>query len=120
MNKRIYFLLLPVLLLIVTIKSKSCFPAIFHVHGSEYSVFAKGSAPAPFSVSLDKHHDRKVKSTIRIKAWDDASTGVVFSNSYFPKSVSVYNTVHQYFPGDACIFGCHISGHSLRGPPLQA
>jgi len=120
MNKRIYFLLLPLLLLVVAIKSKQAFPVLFQVHGSQCSVSAPESAPSPLSVSLDKHHDRKAKNAIRIKAWDDATTGIVFSNSYFPGQVSVYNTVLQYFPADACIFRRHISGHSLRGPPLQA
>jgi hypothetical protein len=118
MNKRIYFILLPILALLFSFSGRGedlilCTPA------SECSIaIASLQNHIPHSFNQTRDDTNQKKNKIRIKAWDDYSAiDVAESWLQFPKK---YYYLKPTFSGYTSYFqSAHFSRYNLRGPPAQ-
>jgi hypothetical protein len=118
MNKRIYLILLPILAILFSITGRTNNPlfATQTVHGSKISrVVIQNDFPA--SPDLTKNNRSRIRTAIRIKAWDDAvainitpAPGIVFHHFLSPSIIYGGYRVNE--------LSAHFSTSGLRGPPV--
>ena len=116
MNKRISYILLPILVLLLSFSS-GVDGLILCKQTSELSVtgvLSQNHFPHPFS--LTKDDTRQKKNKVRIKAWDDYSAIDVVTPWIQPNKV--YNNYKPAFSVyDAHFQSACFSRYNLRGPP---
>ena len=118
MNKRIYFILLPVLAIILSI-----------ICGSNNAVFFNKSAPDltitkhvtqigfPYSSDLKKENKNPIKNIIRKKAWDDTNA-INFCPTHDPVLPCVLFPTVVYGGYRLYELSAYFSASGLRGPPV--
>ncbi|MFI5195558.1 MAG: hypothetical protein ACHQD8_00575 [Chitinophagales bacterium] len=117
MNKRIYFILLPVLAIIFSIicwKNNSVF---FNEPARDLSITKNvAQVDFPYSSGVKKENKNRIKNAIRIKAWDDAAAINIFST---PDPVFLYLLFPRVVYGGYRLYelSAHFSTSGLRGPP---
>lgn len=114
MNKKIYFILLPILVLLLSMSSKV--ECAFPVQQTGFS-FSKNIAQTSLVHTIDLNKDsRKIKNKIRIKACDNS-----FALDFHPILPSYSKFFHVAGPllGEYLVYtpsrNCH--SRNLRGPP---
>ena len=121
MNKRIYFILFPILAILFCIHCNAGI-AVPHqdYHQGSSTWLSIGNKPVEgehtYLPVAKKQDHKKTKNTIRIKAWDDASAVILPLYSFTPKKYFFY--ANTYYP---CHYSFTPSGYyseyNLRGPP---
>ena len=116
MNKRLYFLLLPVFVLIFGINYKSIELQPAGIGYEGYNISTTEHNINSFYVGLNKESNRKIKNAIRIKAWD-GSAAIGCSDHWEPNSTCVYYCRPRYYSKNVKIPVWQHSFRNLRGPP---
>lgn len=116
MNKRIYFILLPILALLFSFSGRAD-DAVLYLPVSEFSITGVSlQNHIPHSFSLTKDDNHKKQNKIRIKARDDYSAIDVVEPRIQLSPIYYYNkptcrVCTVYF------LSVHHPKHNLRGPP---
>lgn len=118
MNKRFYFILIPVLALLFNWNSRAGnhislnkpYPGSFVTIKTEQNNFPK-------SERLRKENSERIKYKIRTKAWDDAP-GVLIGGEEIPGTIFCFYSELAYWGYNFSFRSYHLSKHSLRGPPV--
>ena len=116
MNKRVYFILLPILALLFILSGGQRNVARFQPV-SQFSVRGNSRQQhASHSVNLAKNDSHQKKNKIRIKACDDYSALEVAEMSV-PSSPIFYYCKPAYKVCAVYFLSAHYSEYNLRGPP---
>ncbi len=117
--KRISFILLPLLAILITINCLGDNSVSFQSKAHDVTFTSRHAQVwAPYSVKLNKENNKESKNKIRIKAWDEyAALDIVppcqSSRIVYSFHKPVYSAYDVYFQS------VYISWHNLRGPPAD-
>ena len=119
MNKRFYFILIPIFVVLFSLSSKA------GSHLSDKKKLTTGFCITikidrnniPHSVNLRKENSERNIYKIRTKAWDDAATANIPCEQA-PVTIFCYYTRPVYCRYNFSFRPYHLSKQSLRGPPV--
>jgi hypothetical protein len=119
MNKRILFILLPLIAILVSLNCRSA-NTVFSKKGGQEVTVTSGSDQnfLPYSVKLKKNNNKELKNKIRIKAWDDNSI-IEVPDPWILCSEAGYYHKPMYEACAVYFQSTHFSQHHLRGPPVD-
>jgi len=116
MNKRISFILLPVLALIISINCRAHYGAFFNNTVSGISISSVHQYSPSHSISANKQTNNRDKNAIRIKA-KDGGAAIVLSCGWAPVANVFFYSRPSYFYYSSPVLPLRFSRYKLRGPP---
>jgi len=119
MNKKIHFILFPILLLAFSLISWKNNSVFFRQGGTELSISnCSVNEGIPFSLGVTHNDTHKIKNAIRVKARHDAAAIEISSVSFPELSAPHYEGLLTYGTYRAYWSSTSSSTLSLRGPPV--
>ena len=116
MTKKLYLLLLPLLVFITGINYRADNNVFSKTVAGGYSISESSQGHFVHTSNLGKQSNQKIKHAIRIKAWD-GSAAIVFSADWQPVLVKIYYIRPVCFYHTGPTLSSRFSLYNLRGPP---